>query len=190
MYDIFRIDNDLYEINERDDNEQYSICKKTDIGIYNYGKELDMAIAEILKGYKILFRIKQNSFFDGESEVIIFDREIDNLQIREWQPRYSLIEPKMHTLPKKKIDEIKRVIQSSKYLFNENDLEESNHSILDGTGEEIYFGIDEKIAYFNDSNILLEYEDFSRDTKAGELVYVCKQIESLLHEGGYLKWKL
>ena len=73
MYDIFRIDNDLYEINERDDNEQYSICKKTDIGIYNYGKELDMAIAEILKGYKILFRIKQNSLFDGESEVIIFE---------------------------------------------------------------------------------------------------------------------
>ena len=126
------------------------------------------------KDKKCVFTLKQSYFFSNTHEVAVYDRDKDNV----------LVNSTYYTISKEDIERIKYLIRNSKYIFNDNELEESDICVLDGSEDDIYLSVDNKEVNIYSDNFFLRYEDFPLDTKVGELYNICTKIIVILKENG------
>lgn len=123
---------------------------------------------------KCVYSFKQSYFFSNTHEVAAYDRDKDNV----------LVNSTYYTISKEDIERITDTIINSKYIFNDNELEESDICVLDGSEDDIYLSVDNKEVNIYSDNFFFRYEDFPLDTKAGELYNICTKIIDILKENG------
>ena len=126
------------------------------------------------KDMNCIFTFEQSYFFSNAHVVSVFEGDKDNV----------LVNSTYYTISKEDIERIKDLISNSKYIFNDNELEESEIYVLDGSEDDIYLSVDDKEVNIYCDNFFLRYEDFPLVTKAGELYNICTKIMDILKENG------
>ena len=90
-----------------------------------------------------------------------------------------------YTLPEEDLQEIIEIIHSGNKIFNRKKLEESEYVVFDGESNNIYFNdLEGHEVKFSEDNFFYEYEGISHDTKAGEVIRICSEIEEVLNRNG------
>ena len=139
------------------------------------------------KGKKCIFSYSQIIFFDIKHEINVYDRDKDNVLVSAGGEYGCEYKEAFYTISKEEIDKIKDLIRNSKYIFNDKELEESDICVIDGSEDTIYLSVDNKKVKIIHCNFFLEYKDFSKNTKAGELYNICTNILSVLKDNGIEK---
>ena len=133
-----------------------------------------------MKGKSIFKEEISGYFYPISSTLEIIDRDKDNVVVYVPIGLSEIDGMKTYTIKPEILDSIKTLINDSTFLFDGTELEEPEYPVLDGSQYHFEFNSDNNQAIIDVSNLFIDYNGVSPDTKAAKLISLIKAIESIL----------